>query len=301
MNGAIILTALDVEYLAVTAHLEDLREEIVNGTIFEVGVFRSEKGTWSVAVAQVDMGNSSSGIVAERAIARFSPQVAMFVGVAGGVKDVKLGDVVAATKVYGFEAGKDEVTFSTRPSVGRSTYSLVQRARSIARSGSWLQRRIGDPNPTASAVVGPIAAGEKVVASVKSETYRFIREHYSDAIAVEMEGRGFIEAAFVNGDLPAIVIRGISDLVKGKAKSDAQGWQRVASKHAAAKFSLNTIPLRRSVHLKNLRTSLPQRSKLKRKIRDTFSNKCNCPRQGRRTRQSQTKVVNNGYGEFPIA
>ena len=63
--------------------------------------------------------------------------------------------------------------------------------------------------------VAPIAAGEKVVASKQSDIFQFLRTSYNDAIAVEMEGFGFLSAVFAYPNIKAIVIRGISDLVEG--------------------------------------------------------------------------------------
>src|SRR5437588_2548547 len=108
-HRAVILTAIPVEYVAVRAYLHDPREEIhPQGTIYERGTFSSEHQAWDVVIGEVGMGGQKAAAEAERAIVHFKPDVILFVGVAGGLKDVQMGDVVAATKVYGYESGKVE-------------------------------------------------------------------------------------------------------------------------------------------------------------------------------------------------
>src|ERR1700730_1509738 len=91
---AIILTALPVEYQAVRVHLSNCQEKEHRGTLYEQGVFSTKEWTWEVGIAQIGAGNATAAFEIERAINYFLPTIALFVGVAGGIKDVGIGDVV---------------------------------------------------------------------------------------------------------------------------------------------------------------------------------------------------------------
>lgn len=229
---AVILVALEVETRAVLRHLPDWKEEVVRDTVF----YRSRFENWDIAIAEVGAGNSPAAAMAERAISHYAAEVALFVGVAGGVKDVALGDVVVATKVYGYETGKETPQgFKARPNVLVASHALEQRGRVLRQKSDWKSRL----NPRLGATerrihVGPIAAGEKVVASTQGQVAQFLSEHYGDTLAVEMEGRGFLEGVHVNASVQGCVIRGISDLLAGKGESDARGWQEIAADAASA-------------------------------------------------------------------
>ncbi len=240
---AMVLTAIPVEYQAVRAHLCDIAEvKHHRGTVYEQGRFVCSDGdSWSVGIVEIGAGNAGAAFETERAIDFFNPSVLLFVGVAGGLKDVALCDVVAATKVYGYESGKSKEIFLPRPDVGKSSYSLVQRARVEARTDDWLKRLDCSLYTSLPRVhIAPIAAGEKVVASKRSNTCKFLRTNYSDAVAVEMEGQGFLQTAYANQPVNALIVRGISDLIAGKSKTDSSGYQLLAAKAASA-FAFEVI------------------------------------------------------------
>jgi nucleoside phosphorylase len=190
---------------------------------------------------RVGAGNMGAAAIAERAISFFRPSVALFVGVAGGVKDVALGDVVVGTKIYLYESGKDTSSgFKPRPDAGSCAHSIEQGGRALRQDADW--RRRLDPllnHRTPTVFVGPIAAGERVVASKRAATARFLKDEYGDTLAVEMEGRGFLQGVHINAPVGGGVIRGISDLLSGKKNADKSGSQvRAADAAAVVAFGI---------------------------------------------------------------
>ncbi|MEU8871011.1 hypothetical protein AB0D24_07525 [Streptomyces javensis] len=233
----VVLTALEVEYRAVRAHLEDPRPlQAERGALFELGAFREGSAERTVAIHMTGPGNPGAAASVERAAALFAPRAVLFVGVAGGVKDVALGDVVAADAVYDYETGKDtESGFLPRQKTYQSAYGLVQLARLVAAGDAWQPRvHPGDGAPRPRAHVKPLAAGGRVVAHHRSDVGLRLAASAGDALAVDMEGFGFLAGAYANRQLDALVIRGISDLLDDKGEAHDERWQPVASRNAAA-------------------------------------------------------------------
>jgi len=233
----VILTALEVEYTAVREHLTGpLYKLEEHNTLYERGAFHNSCCAWTVVLAQTGAGNTTAGVALVRAIAEFDPQVALFVGVAGARKDLDLGDVVAADAIYDFESGRDtDGDYRPRIKTLPPSYRLVQYAQDVAREGKWQQRiQPACPHPPPRAVVKPVAAGATVVAHERSQTAQHLDRHCEDAVAIEMEGYGFLHGAYVNAHVDALVIRGISDQLTDKTPTADRHWQPPAAAHAAA-------------------------------------------------------------------
>ncbi|MBT9314832.1 CHASE2 domain-containing protein [Leptothoe spongobia] len=216
-------------------------QTIYNVVISELKKLLLGKRTrWDVTITEIGLSNSNAADVTTQAINYCNPDIIFFVGIAGGIKDVKIGDVVIADKVYYYEMGKDNKKFSPRPDIRRCSNVLIDQAKSIIGS-EWSQRIINESmaiiNPRA--MVGAIAAGERVLGAKDSETYKLLRETYGDALSVDMESFGFLQSVANYPKVKALVIRGISDKIEDKNADDPiegseNERQRRASCHASA-------------------------------------------------------------------
>lgn len=240
-NCVLALTALAVERDAVVRHLTDVRLEKHPevGTNYQRGFYPCSSGNVDVVVGQTDQTNVNAASETERALQHFKPSHAFYVGVAGGLKDVKVGDIVIGTEVIGYERGKaEEEMFLPRPQFGASSYDLERAANSFAASSSWktISASLVNPEfgPEISVISGTIASGEKVDASYKSDLHKHIRISASHALAIEMEGLGFLSVCRTRPAVKSLLLRGISDLVNDKGEMDGKGSQPYASQNVAA-------------------------------------------------------------------
>lgn len=232
-NKILIMTALGLEFKAVKAYLVNTKPDIhpTTGSIYTAGDYISGNKEFKILLVETGAGNVRAAVETGIAIEYFKPDYSFFVGIAGGIKDVKLGDVVASSKVIGFEVGKDDEEFKPRFDTVQSSYILEQIAKYVKRENKWINKLQGQTSPRS--FVQPIAAGEKVIASTRAVTYGYLKKYSSEAIAVDMEGNGFLIASrpyHAHG----IEVRGISDLIDNKDESDAGGSQPIAAANAAA-------------------------------------------------------------------
>jgi nucleoside phosphorylase len=232
----VVFTAIGVEYRAVREYLGAVRRYEQHGMLYELGALPGVRGGWQIALAETGPGSTAAGLQLDRAVRVFDPEIAIFLGVAGGRKDVAHGDVVVADAIYDYELGKSTLEgFEPRMRTHHPAHRLLQWARLVAREEKW-QQRIRPPLPDRppQCYVKPIVTGAKVITHDQSDSGQLISRYAGDAVAVETEGHGFLEAAYVNPRVDALVIRGISDLLSDKDKHGDERWQPIASSHAAA-------------------------------------------------------------------
>ncbi|QEU92158.1 5'-methylthioadenosine/S-adenosylhomocysteine nucleosidase [Streptomyces kanamyceticus] len=230
----VVLTALNLEYQAMRQKFAGTQvHRHKRGTRFEVGTVQGT--SCRVALGLTSKGNSSAAVIAERAIQEFSPPAVLFVGVAGALWDTaRLGDVVMATHVYAYHGGTSEDDgLKARPRVWEAPHGISQLASHLARLNDWADPMSGHED-VPQVRFGAIAAGEVVQNSRISAEAKWIRQHYNDALAIEMEAAGVAQAGHLNG-APVAIIRGISDRADGtKNSAEDRNWQPRAAANAAA-------------------------------------------------------------------
>ncbi|MFF8683088.1 protein kinase [Streptomyces sp. NPDC015237] len=235
---AVVLTATIIEYRAVVELLEQpCPLNSASGAPYTVGTLAGSHAGWDLWVACVGQGNVNAALQASQAISELQPELIAFLGTAGSLKpEVCLGDVVFATKVYGYEAGKQtDDGLLARPEVAGAHPQLAGFARRIAASEAWNAPRTptdeGLDSPRVH--VEPIAAGEKIQTGQQEALRKHLRASFNDAVAVEMEGLGFLTATHQWSEAKAMVIRGISDRLADKSADHDQQIQPVACRNAA--------------------------------------------------------------------
>lgn len=253
-TDVLIVTALQLERMAVRRHLADLDVIQAHGVVADAGLFTVDTTTLRITVIETGAGNVHAAIAAQTAESTWKPRQVIMLGVAGGLKDVAIADVVASSKVYWIEGGKEARDLRPRPDQAPVSPGLVQLARTVAADGRWLARADatgGGSWPGAGrqpkAIVGAMAAGERVLTDPAGRTAELMSQTYGDALTVDMEDFGALRAAASGERARTLAVRGVSDLLLDKAHTDAGGAQPLAAANAAAfAFELLALDVRLS-------------------------------------------------------
>jgi nucleoside phosphorylase len=210
------------------------------------------------------MGTGDAQLAADRAIERWHPRAAVWVGIAAGIhKDVRLVDVIVPDQVDGYDAnlkaiddGDGGVEFKERGEVFRADHALVQAVQNLRFAhklayDNWSRGCAADlaaeldgkdladlaevVRESPLIKVGHIASGN-IVGAAEAFTARLHRRD-SALLGLEMETAGLSRAAHKRVEtVPVLALRGVSDFGDGrKAKLDGMGdgvFRRVAMRNA---------------------------------------------------------------------
>lgn len=213
VSKVLVVTALDSEATPILERLEQRSVKPMRDIYISTGLLRSDSGATEVYVFPAGVGNMPSALKTSMLIEALRPQLTVFCGIAGGRKDAKIGSVVVGNMVYQYESGKEKGrNFSPRPRV-------VDLSPSAASLSNAFMAMIRLEKLNYQVFFKPIACGEKVIASSAGPSGKLVSSTYSDALAIEMEGFGFL-SAIRDGKSPGVLIRGISDLLDNKEEHE---------------------------------------------------------------------------------
>ncbi len=256
LTDVMVVTPLDEEWRTYRKALGGkLRERPISSVVYylsTLGMSGSGPLRSVVGASMGEMGIGAAGIFATTALELWKPAVVVLLGIAGSLnrKDIRLGDVVVSTDVYGYEVSsvRGRINrFEFRKTCDVSSPALLARLRAIRNDErvyrEWQNECLGALEPPLRRTARPPEMHFEITASgnsvVKSTTFvKTLRQQIDPRIAaVEMEGKGLFGAvAKAGSSAKAVMIRGISDYANGRKssldKASKGAWRRAATSNA---------------------------------------------------------------------
>lgn len=186
----------------------------------------------------IDAGNKNAATNTASLLLRSQPyDGAILVGMAGGVKqEVKMLDLVVAQCVVeagGVKSSEDGLLLDGELPL---TDAALRDAAALIHVASWkrhLPKRLRAKAEAGTRHVGPIFSSHKLVKSLNDEELKSARAFKRSILCADMDSAGFLSSA-IAASTPAMVIRGISDLLENHGDKNNDQRQKDATSIAAA-------------------------------------------------------------------
>jgi nucleoside phosphorylase len=235
-----LVTAMQEEFDAVLQLANDWKVEDCGQEHRTYYRRTTAQGKSIVAVRALGKGPTQAILLARDLLEAYDPKSVILVGIAGGLRDARLGDVVVSNQLIDYEPGKVTVDgLETRPDVYRSSPELLDKVQK-RREDDWATRitcaRPDGKQAIPKLIIGDVLSGAKVFAD--SGALEPLTAHWSSARAVEMESSAVAAALFGSARMIRfLMIKGISDQANSTKNDD---WHPYAASAAAA-FTLAFI------------------------------------------------------------
>ena len=175
-----------------------------------------------LVIAYSKIGKVFSSLTATIMIERFGVEALLFSGVAGGLQDLQVGDMIVATATVQHDV---DVTAFGYP-YGKIPISEVE----IKTSAKLLKQAQNAANELGLNLhTGVIATGDQFLHCAERKDF-VIKEF--DAKAIEMEGAS-VNLICNEMGVPSLILRSISDTADGNASENFDEFAKMAAKRSA--------------------------------------------------------------------
>ena len=218
-----IIGAMEQEVSLLKNKINDCQLQEVANCKFYTGTLNGV----DVVLLQSGIGKVAAAVGTSILLERFKPEVVINTGSAGGFDpSLNLGDVVISSAVAYHDA--DVTAFG---------YAMGQMAQQPAQFCSdeklmaVAEQALQSLEPSPNAVRGLICTGDAFVHSEAQQT--FIRGHFPEAIAVEMEAAAIGQTCH-QFKVPFVVVRAISDVANKESPMTFEEFLPLAAESSSA-------------------------------------------------------------------
>lgn len=225
----ILLGAMKEEVSLLRSHLEDVVEEGRALYTYSRGFYKDHE----IIIAHTGIGKVNAALCTQRLIDLHRPDLVIMVGVAGAIADLKIGDVVLATKVAHHDL--DYVFLEKHaPHI-----DPVQRGYFHADADLMQNVIHGIASKSYGFKVysGPMVSGEQFI---DQEGRKEIIERF-DPLTVDMETAGLAHACY-RSQIPFLAIRSITD-TEEESGDDAFERNYKEARENAQEFVLDVLEI----------------------------------------------------------
>lgn len=215
-----IICAMEIELEKILLVTENKEETVISGKKYIKGSICGKNIVASVS----GVGKVNAAICAQSMILRFSPNIIINSGVAGGLSDtIATTDIVIADKVVQHDIDMTPVGKNPGYIIGLDTVE-IKCDKKITNALCRSVKKLGIHYET-----GTIASGDQFING--GEKVKYIKTVFN-ASATEMEGAAIGQVCALN-NVPFCVLRSISDKADSVSHIDNQTFEKIASENSA--------------------------------------------------------------------